>query len=372
VRTSFAHPLHWYRRLRIHLPRNRKPSVAQKEVPSAVTKSRFLRHQLLTLLDTPDEYWGWYFPAIRAAEELIRTQPIAAVLSTAPPWTPHLIARHLKKKHHIPWLADFRDPWTSDPWRRSVPQWRQRIDCRLEASCLRCADLVLSVTDGMRTQFVGQYPGSADKFVTLTNGFDGSNSIKPRTTSQSSQRLFLHLGKLYGGRRIDTFCKALVDLTQAGIINPARIKVLFVGENDTAIVAAAQQVAPELLRNNCIEFRPRVPWSEAQRFLDRADVLLIFQGELRCRVPAKVYEYLQTGKPVFAMVKDGDLSAMIKTTGCGVWADPEDPEDIAAKFMEVLNLPVRSSVEAERLAQLYHFRSLTKRLAGWIRILAVG
>src|ERR1700730_1878496 len=55
VRTSFVNPLGWYRRLRIHTPRNRNLSVAQeqKEVPSAVTKSSFLRHQLLTLLDTP-------------------------------------------------------------------------------------------------------------------------------------------------------------------------------------------------------------------------------------------------------------------------------------------------------------------------------
>lgn len=184
VRTSFDNPLQWYRRLRFHIRRNRKLSVAQEEVESAVTKSRFLRQQLLTLLDTPDEYWGWYFPAIRAAEKLIHTQPIAAVLSTGPPWTPHLIARHLKKKYHIPWLADFRDPWASDPWRRSVPLWRQRIDGRLEASCLRWADLVLSVTDGMRTEFTEQYPSSAAKFVTLTNGLDGSNSIKPRATPE--------------------------------------------------------------------------------------------------------------------------------------------------------------------------------------------
>jgi glycosyltransferase involved in cell wall biosynthesis len=373
-RTSFINLLRWYRRLRVYLRRNNKLSVAkvQKEVQGAVTTGKLISHQLVTLLDTPDEYWGWYFPAIRAAEELIRTQPIAAVWSTGPPWTPHLIARHLKKKYHIPWLADFRDPWTSDPWRHNLPQWRQRVDRKLESSCLRWADLVLSVTDSMRAKFEEQYPGSAAKFVTLTNGFDGSNFIKPRTTSQSPQRLFLHLGKLYGGRRIDTFCKALVDLIHTGMIDPAKIKVLFVGENDPAIVAGAQQVAPELLRNNCIEFRPTVPWNEARQFLDRADVLLIFQGELRDRVPGKFYEYLQTGKPIFAMGKQGDLSAILKTTCSGVWADTEDPEDIASKFVDALNLPVRSPEEVERLKHLYHFRSLTERLAGWIRILAGG
>jgi len=371
VRTSFANPLHWYRQLRVHLRRNPKVSVAKEEVPPAVPKRGFFRHQLVSLLETPDEYWGWYFPAIRAAKELIHTEAIAAVLSSGPPWTSHLIGRHLKKKYHIPWVADFRDPWTLDPWRRRLPPWRQYIDRRLEASCLRWADLVPCVTDGVRSQLAEQYPASNAKFITLTNGFDDSNSTKPRTTLQSSQRLFLHLGGLYGGRRIDTFCEALVDLIHAGIINAGTTKVLFVGPNDPVIVAAAQQVAPELFRNNCIEFQPRVSWDEGQRFLDRANVLLIFQGDHHCGVPAKFYEYLRTGKPIFAMVTEGDLSAMLETTCSGVWADPKDSEDIASKFVDVLNLPVRSSEEVERLAQLYHFRSLTKRLAGWIRILTV-
>src|SRR5215467_4124561 len=72
LRTSFANPLDWYRRLRVHLRRNRTLSVAQGVVtPAAVTK-RFLRRQILPLLEVPDEYWGWYFPAVRAAGKLIR------------------------------------------------------------------------------------------------------------------------------------------------------------------------------------------------------------------------------------------------------------------------------------------------------------
>ena len=158
----------------------------------------------------------------------------------------------------------------------------------------------------------------------------------------------------------------MVDLTRSGRINSGNMKVLFVGENDPEIVAAAQRVAPELLRNNCIEFRPRVPWGETQVLLETADVLLIFQGQLRSRIPAKFYEYLQTGKPIFAMAAQGDLSAILKTTCFGVAADPNDARDIASKFVDILNLPGRSSEEVGRLAQPYHFRSLSSRPADLI------
>src|SRR5262249_40585852 len=137
--------------------------------------------------------------------------------------------------------------------------------------------------------------------------------------------------------------------------------------NDAAILASAQRVAPELVRNSCIEFRPRVPWDDAQRFLDKADILLIFQGDNHLSVPAKFYEYLRTGKPIFAMVKQGELSAMLNATSSGVWADPRDSKDIASKFVDVLNMPTRSLEEIDSLAELYHLRSLTKRLASWIR-----
>src|SRR5207245_6589910 len=149
VRTSFPNPLHWYRRLRVQLRRNPKVSVAPEEVPPAVPKGGFFRHQLLALLETPDEYWGWYFPAIRAAEELIHTEPIAAVLSSGPPWTSHLIARHLKKKYRIPWLADFGDPLTSNPWRRRLPHWRQHIVHCMEAYLLSMPDVVACSKDGI-------------------------------------------------------------------------------------------------------------------------------------------------------------------------------------------------------------------------------
>lgn len=371
VRTSLASPLHWYRRLGVRLRRNPKVSVGQEEAPPAVTKSRFLRHQLLMLLDTPDQYLGWYFPAIRAAEELIRTQPITAVLSTGPPWTPHLIARHLKKKHHIPWLADFRDAWTSDPWRFSVPQWRQRIDRRLEASCLRWADLVLCTTDAIRDSFLHEYPSlPPSRFTTLTNGFDGSFA-STLARADNSPRLLVHAGTLYGNRRIDGFCKALQDLVNAGKLAANDFKVLFLGDTDDSFVAGAHQVAQALIEENCIQFVKRVCWHDMKQIIGRAVVLLIFQGNQQLAIPAKFYDYLQTGKPILALVAEGALTEALRVTASGVWAAPDDPRAIADKLLVALALPPRSAQEQASLVRTYHYRCVTEQLAGHIRQVAL-
>ena len=356
-----------------------------------------LRRHIRELLGTPDTNWGWFLPATRAGRRLIEGERIAAIFSSAPSWTPHLIGRNLRKKYPIPWIADFRDAWIGDTWRTpTLPGWRYRVESRLEASCLNWADLVTCVTDYIRDDFARRYRAMPPtKFVTLTNGYDcdsshrsdppGTSSVPPLTCdegrtestptaglegqTQGSRCLVLHLGDLYGGRRVDAFCQAVQDLVDSGKVNPDSIKILFMGNNDPLIVQAACQRAPALMRSNCIEFRDRVSWQEGQRVLAEANLLLIIQGNHRA-VTAKFYEYLPTGKPVLAIVREGPLSAMVRATGAGLSADYEDPAEISARFLEALALPTRSTQEVRSSAGQYDYRNLAKQLAEWIHELA--
>jgi glycosyltransferase involved in cell wall biosynthesis len=330
-----------------------------------------IKKQLLALLQIPDPYWGWYWPALHAAEKIIEREPIAAIFSSAPPWTAHLVARRLKKKYRIPWVADFRDPWTLAPYQNRVPIWRKGVDRRLEGSLVRWADLVISVTEDMRQAFERQYPTMpATKFVTLTNGFDDLTPSPSPKKEEGGKKLFLHLGSLYAGRRIDTFCKAARDLVNAGKLDPQSFKILFLGDNDPSLVAGAYEAAPELIQSKCIEFQNQISWQRAQEVLGTADVLLLFQGGHRLQIPAKFYEYLKTGKPILAIAEQGALTNLIEATGSGVWADPRDPERIGHMLLETLALPPRPPEAIERFASRFHPEHLTAQLASWFRQLA--
>ncbi len=363
-------PLNWYTGWKTKGgPEAGRRQGSQLNTPPA--RPGFLRRNLSALLQTPDRYWGWYWPAVGAGSRIIQSESIGAMLSSGPPWTSHLVARHLKKKYRIPWLADFRDAWASEPWRvgEDLPRWRDHLDRRLEASCLAWADRVLCTTDALRQNFICNNPAlSADKFVTLPNGFDDAVAPPNVLEPKSDRRVLLHLGDLYGGRRIDTFCEAIASLAKDGRLNS--FKVVFMGWNHPDIENSARQRFPELIRSGLIEFRPRVGWGEAQKALYSADILLLVQGDHKLAVPAKAYEYLQTGKPTFALAEEGALSQMLETTGLGVSVDPSDPRDIAARLLQVLELPSRTPEEVQRLASPYNFKSLTECLARHIRELA--
>jgi len=156
-------------------------------------------------------------------------------------------------------------------------------------------------------------------------------------------------------------------LVNRGELDPAQFKVLFIGDNELSLVRTAEGSAPELLAKGCIEFRGRENWQVADQIRWNADVLLLFFRD-PLGVPAKFYEYLPTGKPIFAVTPQGALTDMIEKTGSGVWVEPDDPAEIGLKLLEVLAMPPVPPERAQRLwAGDFHFRSLAGKLADWVK-----
>lgn len=371
--TVWPTPLELYARLRRRSASRGRPAPtgepSSAEVSEGARPESLLKRHLLALLQLPAPYAGWYFPAVREGSRLIEQQRIAAILSTGPPWISHLVARRLKKKYRLPWLADFRDPWGSGRIVGNRTTWEQRIRRDFEASSVEKAERVVCTTERLCSLFRSAYPFlRPEKFVLLPNGFDDLTEIDTLPRVLSAPRLFLHSGTLYAQRRIDTFCQALEMLVKSGALSADSFRVVLLGDADPALVAAAKNSAPELFAHGSIEFRPRVSWTEAQSLIWQADYLLLFQGHFRLEVPAKFFEYLLTGKPMLASAKEGALTDIVKATESGVCADPDDPADIARQLERLLQWPLRTPEEVHRKwAAQYHYRALTTRLADLIR-----
>jgi len=334
--------------------------------PQAPQRERmFWRRQALAALQIPDRDRGWYRPALRRAKELLEHESIGVVVSSGPPWTSHLIARRLKATYGVTWLADFRDPWAYSVVQEDWPPWRQWLDRRLEASCIHESDLVICNTDRLREFFVRTYAGvSPQNFVTLTNGFDDPTPEISGEKRSDGRRLVVHLGDIYGDRRIDTFCRAVTELWKQGRVDLATLRITFVGRIEPALLAAALQSLPAGPPREVVEFRPRVDWLEAQKLLKDADLLLLFPHESELQVPAKFYEYLRSGKPIFVVASDGATTDVVERTASGISADPLDAVQIAERFVRALDLHPRDPhVVQERWRGEFHYRELAQRFS---------
>ena len=87
-----------------------------------------LRRLALTLYDRflafPDSAWPWYFLGRRRALEFARDFRPDLILSSSPPETAHVLGEFLRRRLGVPWVADFRDPWSQTPWKDVTPGGR--------------------------------------------------------------------------------------------------------------------------------------------------------------------------------------------------------------------------------------------------------
>ena len=60
----------------------------------------------------PDPRIMWVRPSVKFLKSYLKNHPVDAIVSTGPPQSMHLIGLELSKATGLPWLADFRDPWT--------------------------------------------------------------------------------------------------------------------------------------------------------------------------------------------------------------------------------------------------------------------
>jgi glycosyltransferase involved in cell wall biosynthesis len=358
-------PLDWYASFKRVFGRGESATAPERAEPSPRDRG-ILRRNFKALLQIPDAHWGWYRPALRMGRQLLRQEKIDAIYSSGPPWTSHLVARQLKREFGIPWLIDFRDPWADSLPEETKPEWWHRRAKHMEEDCVSIADVVVGNTEPLTAAFQRRYAGlDAAKFRTLTNGFE--DLPVPSQRRANSRKLLLHLGSLYAHRRIDTFLMALSELVGSGRLSPQSFEVLFQGETESSYFAEANRLVPQLMQNGCVRFSPRISSQQASMLLWQADLLLLFQGSHTLQVPAKFYEYLQTGIPILAVSEEGALAQAMEATQAGIWVRPADSREIAVKLLEALERPARNPDEVKRqFVARYHYRNLAGQLARWV------
>src|SRR5829696_5837758 len=72
-----------------------------------------VRNAARAALYFPDAQVGWYAPALGTARRALRERRFDAIFSSSFPITAHLVARRLHRWLKIPWIAEFRDPWSA-------------------------------------------------------------------------------------------------------------------------------------------------------------------------------------------------------------------------------------------------------------------
>jgi glycosyltransferase involved in cell wall biosynthesis len=284
----------------------------------------------------PDARVGWAPFAVREALRLHRARPFDAVLTSGPPHSAHLIGRALKRRTGVPWVADFRDPWTGINYYEELPMTEaaRRLDRRLERSVLREADRVVTVSPSW-AEGLAALAGRNDGVLVVHNGYDEEDfEGVPRGPEAVARDRFVlaYVGSMYATRNPTTLWAVLTGLRAAGEVERLRVRLVGgVGEDvRTALTAAGL--------DRVTEVAAYVPHDEAVRAMTAAALLLLVVDPCateRGILTGKLYEYLASGRPVLALgPPEGDAARLLAETAGGRLFARDDVEGIAAFVRE--------------------------------------
>ena len=318
----------WVHRARYLGPKGRRPAEelhGTEGLERALVQASLAGRRLLL----PDEAVTWNLTAIAAAIRIARRHRIDAVLTTSPPGSVHLVGAAVKRATGARWLADLRDSIVAHPHRRgesAAVRLKERAAGGVARLVARSADAVSCVSEAIAEEVRGLEPRGP--VVTIPNGCDFDDFAGLAYRPGERFRI-THTGSFFGKRDPRPFLQALHD---SGLDAVAR----FLGD----FRSADREWAEQLGLGDRLELIPYAPRAASLELQRDSDALLLLIPEAGGRgkgvLSGKVFEYLASGRPILAAVPpDGAAADLIRETGAGVVAPPDDVEALKAALVEL-------------------------------------
>ena len=278
----------------------------------------------------PDARVGWNTYSFPKAIELIKKDRPDVIITTGPPHSTHLVGQRLHKMFDIPWVADFRDPWTTIYYNQFLLRTDSSIrkDKALEDLVLSEASALVTATPGMKAE----YEERANSVQFLTNGFDQSDfpeDILPREETFTIS----YVGNFKPIQNIEILWQALKDLSTEG----ASLKLQITGN-------VAEEVSKSILTHgldHMLEVLPFVPHHESIKRMMSAHILLLpipQDASSKLILTGKIFEYLATRRPILSIgPPHGNASSILD--------DCEKESMIDYKDLEGLKMQIKTQLD---------------------------
>ena len=342
--------------------RTQKPGTNTPKRTGFATFSEYIRLNVFI----PDTRIGWLPSACRRANKIIAKYKPDLIFSTAPPYTPHLIAMKLHKNHSIPWVADFRDPWVESTLYNTVKRLKivKTINRQLERKVISNASALVFTGPGLRDHYMKDTGIDFSlKANIITNGYDPSD-VQIKTTGNPDKFYITYFGSLYFRRFNAHIFQLLARLIKNNRDIADTLCMRFIGNIDIEV----QQFIKQLIPENNLVFYDYIPYKEAVKELLAPQLLLLIID----RVPfndnitlGKVFDYLATGNPILGIgPPNGDTAKIIQSANAGKLFDYDDEFPIENFILEKHKMWKENHLRSEHMdLKIYERKYLTEKLA---------
>jgi len=273
-------------------------------------------------LFVPDPRIGWVRPSVKTLKEYLKEHPVDAIVTSGPPHSVHLIGEQLHKATGIPWIPDFRDPWSRMYYLRYLPMtprtWRKLR--AQEQSVLDSCSTVLSCTPLVQEEFQAM---TKTPVACITNGFDQEDFTGPAPEGDGHFNI-THTGLFAADGNPFTLWKVLEKMAASVPGFKDELRIRLVGKVDKEVMDA---IAAAGLGANVVAIGPSDHATAVKEQRSASLLILPLRNDPLYKpiLPGKLFEYLASRRPVLGIgQEDGAMARVLFATKAGITADWEE------------------------------------------------
>ena len=337
----------------------------------------------------PDPRCLWIGPSVKFLKKYLKEHPVDLIVSTGPPQSMHIIGMKLARETGLPWIADFRDPWTKIFYFKHLSMTRttERWHRRMEKRVLDEASVVVAVSPLVQQEFqnMTQTPvelitngfdecdfeqGAPDQSGLSHPGPDQATNIDPDQKSRlaaggpDKDFVITHTGLFAADGNPTILWKVLAAKCTKDEGFRKHLRIRFVGKTDDAITEAVRAAGLDGHLTD-MGYQPHAVAIREQRLASLLILPLRKEPEYKAVLPGKLFEYLASWRPVLGIGQpDGAMSMILNTTKTGVVLNWDDEASIT-RFIDLCwknHLKGELTVDDADISQFTR-RNLTHRMA---------
>ena len=308
----------------------------------------------------PDARKNWVNPSVAFLSDYINKNVIDTIITTGPPHSLHLIGLHLKQSLNIKWVADFRDPWTTIGYHKSLKlmNFAKKKHNQLEQKVLNTVDEIIVTSNHTKNEFSLK---SKQPIKVITNGYD-NNSVA--INSKDDKFTISHIGSLLSERNPLVLWEVLSELVSENQLFANAFQLNFIGIVSDAIINTVKSFG--LI--NHLNILGYVNHDKAIEFQKKSQLLLLIEidsEDTKAIIPGKLFEYMISETPIIGVgPKDSDVETIITESNTGSYFLYSEKEKLKIKvlsyFEDFKNGPLKSNPVG---LQKYSRRNLTEKLS---------
>lgn len=325
-------------------------------------KQQFLDKVLLWIrgnLFIPDARCFWVKPSLSYLEKYIVDNKIDTIITSGPPHSLHLIGLGLKNKLDLKWFADFRDPWTTIGYHKTLrlSRFAEKKHKKLEHKVLNTADTIIVTSATTKTEFQAL---TTKPISVITNGYDVESVDVQAIDVKFS---LAHIGSFLSDRNPLALWQSLVELSTEIPSFKSDLEIKLIG-------AVSQEVLDTINRFELMTYTNNLGYvshAEAIAHQRRSQVLLLIEidsVDTKSIIPGKLFEYMVSNRPIIGIgPKDSDFAEIIKSTNTGVFFEYDEKERLKSVILTFYNQFLNGTLQSNGVGlQKYSRKNLTKEL----------